>query len=224
MLVASSKIIIDDKEFDATTFNILDKADDNLYDKPAWTLEAEVISKIIDLDIGKWIAEGVSPKFIIKDTFVKADTILLLPGGIGKERKWPHENFRELIKQLTNKGKAIDVVLGPAEAGVVPFYKAISGLNVFDNLSLLQLSKKILLSKYIITQDCGLMHLACTLGKPVLAIFGPTNENCWFTYNGEDQKVIRKGKMIKSGFVKNVDWTDWPTVEEVIKEIPKQYL
>ena len=62
------------------------------------------------------------------------------------------------------------------------------------------------------------------IGKPVLAIFGPTNENCWFTYNGEDQKVIRKGKMIKSGFVKNVDWTDWPTVEEVIKEIPKQYL
>lgn len=68
------------------------------------------------------------------------------------------------------------------------------------------------------------MHLACALSKPVLAIFDPTNENCWFTYYKKHQKVIRKGKMIKSGFIKDITCTDWSTVKEVSEEIPKEFM
>jgi ADP-heptose:LPS heptosyltransferase len=220
-----SKIIIDNKEFHTVLFNISDTGNDNLYDKPAWSLEAEVIAKIVGVDINKWIDDNMFPRLRYKNKQYNNNTILLLPGGIGAKRKWPNEYFKELIEYLLYKGNDVDLVLGPEEIEVIPFYKNISGLTVFDNLSLVQLSKKIISSNYIITQDCGPMHLACALGKPVLAIFGPTNENCWFTYNSKHQKVIRKGKMIRSGVIKNLEsWKDWPTVKEVISAIPNIYI
>ena len=219
-----SKIVIDKKEFDTLFFDVSGRGGDESYDKPAWSLEAEIIAKIVGEDINKWINENIYPKFNIKENFVEIKSILFLPGGIGNKRKWPNEYFKELIKYFIDKGNNVNLILGPAEMKVIPFYKDISGLTVYDNLSLIQLSEKIMASNYIITQDCGPMHLACSLGKPVLAIFGPTNENCWFTYNGKDQEVIRKGKMIKSGFIKDITWIDWPTVAEVIKAIPAKFM
>ena len=218
-----SKIVIDNNESDALFFDVSGRGGDKFYDKPAWSLEAELISKIIGDD--KWIDDNMFPRLRYKNKQYNNNTILLLPGGTGAKRKWPNEYFKELIEYLLYKGNDVDLVLGPEEIEVIPFYKNISGLTVFDNLSLVQLSKKIISSNYIITQDCGPMHLACALGKPVLAIFGPTNENCWFTYNSKHQKVIRKGEMIRSGVIKNLEsWKDWPTVKEVISAIPTIYI
>jgi heptosyltransferase-1 len=105
--------------------------------------------------------------------------IVLLPGGRWDNKRWPVHNFIELAQRFGDIPETKLVVLG--NQGERPLGEAIAAaapgrcLNLAGSTSLDEMIEWIRLSRLIITNDTGPMHVAAALRRPVLAIFGPTN-------------------------------------------------
>jgi len=98
------------------------------------------------------------------------------PGG-EPSRRWPRENFVELIKRLKNRGDFNFVVTGDKrERGLAKFLVAKSKIRVINlagRLSISQLAALIERCCLYITNDTGPMHIAASLNVSTVAIFGP---------------------------------------------------
>jgi heptosyltransferase-1 len=121
--------------------------------------------------------------------------IILLPGGRWDNKRWPVQNFVELAQRLAGIPHTKLAVLGSQSER--PLGETIAAaapglcLNLAGATSLDEMIEWIRLSRLIITNDTGPMHVAAALRRPVLAIFGPTNpsntgpygqlENCFQT-------------------------------------------
>jgi lipopolysaccharide heptosyltransferase II len=121
------------------------------------------------------VAAGVIEKW-------QADTarwLILQPGARWVNKRWPIESFAELARQLAVEstelrfailgGKA-DIPLGEIIARAAPD----RCLDLTGKTSLLEMVEWIRLSELMVTNDTGPMHVAAALGKPVIALFGPT--------------------------------------------------
>jgi ADP-heptose:LPS heptosyltransferase len=71
------------------------------------------------------------------------------------------------------------MVGGPAESRSYPeFYSALAGSNIINltgRTTLPQLLKILSFSRLLVSGDSGPMHLAAALGRPTVALFGPTS-------------------------------------------------
>ena len=106
--------------------------------------------------------------------------LVLQPGARWDNKRWPVENFAELVRRLTGDfpefhfaimGGKQDQALGESLARVEP-------KRCFDltgKTSLPEMVEWIRLSELMVTNDTGPMHVAAALGKPVVALFGPTD-------------------------------------------------
>jgi ADP-heptose:LPS heptosyltransferase len=91
-------------------------------------------------------------------------------------------------------------------------------VHIKQGLSLLELGSYFLDFELIISNDCGPMHIAAALGCPLIAVFGPTDENKWFPYRGVRQLSFRLGKAPPSGrdlLVPGQYWPYWPLPESI---------
>lgn len=105
--------------------------------------------------------------------------IALQPGARWANKQWPAASFAELASQLAAQyrdvrfvilGSAEDRSLGQAIASVV----LDRCLNLAGQTSLPELVEWLRLCELMVTNDTGPMHMAVALGKPVVALFGPT--------------------------------------------------
>ncbi len=105
--------------------------------------------------------------------------IVLLPGGRWPTKRWPVANFAELIKGLSAEhpelhfailGDGNDAQLGAALADVTPA----RCVDLTGKTTLPELVELIRLSTLVVSNDTGPMHIAAALGKPIVALFGPT--------------------------------------------------
>lgn len=105
--------------------------------------------------------------------------VVLQPGARWPNKRWPAEHFAELVRRLVADdpslrlailGGRADAGLGDAIARAAPSHC----LNLTGRTSLPEMIEWIRLSALVITNDSGPMHVAATLGKPLLALFGPT--------------------------------------------------
>jgi lipopolysaccharide heptosyltransferase II len=105
--------------------------------------------------------------------------ILLQPGARWLNKRWSAENFAELAR-LTAKTfpTARLAILG--DAGDKPMGEIISRaapercLNLCGEISLPEMVEWLRLCDLMVTNDTGPMHAAAALGKPLVALFGPT--------------------------------------------------
>ena len=106
--------------------------------------------------------------------------IALLPGARWMNKRWPISNFVNLARQLlclapdlklAILGGAGDHDLGAAIGGVDPS----RCLDLTGRTSLPEMVEWIRLCALVVTNDTGPMHVAAALGRPVVALFGPTN-------------------------------------------------
>ena len=106
--------------------------------------------------------------------------VALLPGARWDNKRWPLEYFQEVARRLPGQtddlkfvilGGKDDRALGAAIAAANPERcQDLTGLT-----SLPELIEWLRLCELVITNDSGPMHLAAALGKPVIALFGPTD-------------------------------------------------
>ncbi len=105
--------------------------------------------------------------------------ILLQPGARWKNKRWPAKYFAELVRALAQKFPAARfAVLGGKDDA--PLGEMISQaapgrtLNLCGATSLPEMIEIVRLGDLLVTNDTGPMHASAALGKPLVALFGPT--------------------------------------------------
>jgi len=105
--------------------------------------------------------------------------LILQPGARWLNKRWPIESFAELARQVVARFSPVHVaVLGGAED--IPLGAAIARaagercLDLTGQLSLPEMVEWIRICRLMVTNDTGPMHVAAAIGRPVIALFGPT--------------------------------------------------
>lgn len=116
---------------------------------------------------------------------LKGETNLIgfCPGSRHYTKMWPNEYYIELGKKIIGNG--FDIVLFGGKDDKIICQEISSELSKCINLSndndILQTAADIEMCKAIICNDSGLMHAACAVKVPVIAIFGSTVKEFGFT-------------------------------------------
>jgi len=124
----------------------------------------------------KWPAAlGFNPQSAIRNP----QLIALQPGARWPNKRWPAENFAELVRLTTKSFPAARfAILG--DAGDRPLGAIILRaapercLNLCGATSLPEMIEWLRLCDLMVTNDTGPMHVAAALGKPLVSLFGPT--------------------------------------------------
>jgi lipopolysaccharide heptosyltransferase II len=121
------------------------------------------------------LAESVRRKWPVG----QAPWIAIQPGARWFNKRWPAESYAELVRLLAAADPALQfVILGGEEdrglGGVITRLNTTRCLDLTGKISLPEMVEWIRLSKLMVTNDTGPMHIAAALGKPVVALFGPT--------------------------------------------------
>jgi len=109
----------------------------------------------------------------------KAHWIVIQPGARWPNKRWPVDNFAWLVRLLAEQfADARFAILGGEDDE--PLGEIISRaapercLNLCGQTSLPEMVEWLRLCELMITNDTGPMHVAAALGKPLVALFGPT--------------------------------------------------
>jgi heptosyltransferase-1 len=121
--------------------------------------------------------------------------ILLQPGARWENKRWPAKSFAELVRMLAGTfPKDRFVILGNGDDK--PLGEIISRaapercLNLCSKTSLPEMIEWVRLCDLMVTNDTGPMHVAAALGKPLVALFGPTEPRRTGPY-GQLENVLR---------------------------------
>jgi lipopolysaccharide heptosyltransferase II len=105
--------------------------------------------------------------------------IALLPGARWDNKRWPIANFVELVRRLRASKDLQFAVLGGDEDRTLGEAIAADNpgrcLNLTGQTSLWEMIEWLRRGRLIIANDTGPVHVAAALGKPLIALYGPTN-------------------------------------------------
>jgi lipopolysaccharide heptosyltransferase I len=117
---------------------------------------------------------------------------VLTPGTVWETKHWRAEGFADVARHLLRGGRAVvlagagkDAAACQAVAKLCP-----QAVNVCDRTHVSELAALIARADICVTNDSGPMHLAAALGRPLVSIFGPTDE-IWIGPYARPRAVIR---------------------------------
>jgi len=121
------------------------------------------------------------------------DLVVLNPGGGWASKLWPAERFGQLARELRELGLASLVSFGPGEEALADRVVAASdgaASRSFPTtlLDYVELARR---ARLVVAADTGPLHLACAVGTPVVALFGPTDPARNGPFSREDVVVRR---------------------------------
>jgi ADP-heptose:LPS heptosyltransferase len=122
-------------------------------------------------------AETFAERFLQEHNPAGARLVALNPGGGWMSKKWRPAQFAALGRMVSAAdGTRLLVVWGPGEeAEAAEVVEAIGGAAILaPRTTLKQLASLLKRSSVLVTNDSGPMHIAASLGVPVVAVFGPT--------------------------------------------------
>ena len=107
----------------------------------------------------------------------------MCPGSRHFTKKWPTEYFIELGNYLTKEGFKVALFGGKDDrelcrqiSDVIP-----ESVDLSNNNDLLQTANEMKNCKFIVCNDSGLLHLACSINVPVIMLMGSTVKEFGFT-------------------------------------------
>jgi heptosyltransferase I len=106
--------------------------------------------------------------------------IAIHSGARWPTKRWPMENYAQLMTQLAASNSHLRFLILGSSNGDSTGSRLIQAapercLDLTGKTSLLELIEWLRLSRLLITNDTGPMHIAAALNKPVVALFGPTD-------------------------------------------------
>jgi len=153
--------------------------------------------------------------------------IALLPGAeYGPSKQWPIAYFKKLAVELVNRGYQV-WVLG-SNKDVQSGDQIVSAecqqhFNICGKTSLVDVVDLLSLVKYAITNDSGLMHVACATNTKVLSIYGSSSP-LYTPPLHEDAVVLYKNLQCSPCFERrcrfgHTNCLNEITIEDVIKHV-----
>ena len=104
----------------------------------------------------------------------------LLHAGSGSPRKnWPADNFAEIARRLIEQRWQVRLLQGPADRESVSDVARTTGLPVEGPADLMELAALLATAALYVGNDSGVTHLSARLGRPTVAVFGPTDPEEW---------------------------------------------
>lgn len=121
------------------------------------------------------------------------DCGLVFPGSMWKTKMYPAEYYIQIIKQLPFDF----IIMGTEDENEVctKIANTTNSKNLAGKLSLRETGAMIDLSKLVITNDSGPMHMSSGAGKPTIAFFGSTTPELGFSPNPENSLVIEDNNL-----------------------------
>lgn len=125
----------------------------------------------------KW--SGIFPHHASSVRHSTSQWIALQPGARWSNKRWPAEHFAELVRLLAPRFPGTRfVILGGRDEHLLGeiISQATPGccLNLCGLTSLPEMIEWLRRCDLLVTNDTGPMHAAAALGKPLVALFGPT--------------------------------------------------
>jgi len=118
---------------------------------------------------------------LLKDAKVsEQDPLIVVAAGARSEiKRWPKEQFVELIRRLTGEFKAKVVLIGDNDDALGNGYIAghTEAADFTGKTTLFQAGVLLKRARLLITNDSANLHLASYLDVPVVAVFGPTDQD-----------------------------------------------
>lgn len=120
--------------------------------------------------------------------------ILFHPGGGWSSKLWPPELYGELASRLARRRIPTLVGWGPGEEELAQRVVVASGGTAIASFpaSLLELAALAQRARAIVAADTGPLHLACAVGTPAVALFGPTDPARNGPWNPADVVLARR--------------------------------
>jgi len=125
------------------------------------------------------------------------NVIGLCPGARHFTKRWQKENFIQLGKMLIEKGFSVALFGGESDRELCEeISKEIPGsVNLSTEDDILQLAKDMQQCKAVVCNDSGLMHAACAVKIPVVAIYGSTVREFGFTPYGCKNIILENNSL-----------------------------
>lgn len=125
------------------------------------------------------------------------NVIGLCPGARHFTKRWQKENFIQLGKMLIEKGFSVALFGGKSDRELCEeISKEIPGsIDLSTDDDILQLAKDMQQCKAIVCNDSGLMHAACAVKIPVVAIYGSTVREFGFTPYGCKNIILENNSL-----------------------------
>jgi heptosyltransferase-1 len=119
--------------------------------------------------------------------------VVLNPGGGWVSKLWPADRFGALARALRDCGLGVIVTWGPGEERLAERVVAASAgaaQRCFPTslLDYVELARR---ACVVVAADTGPLHLACAVGTPVVALFGPTDPARNGPFSAQDIVVRR---------------------------------
>lgn len=196
MLLCNCKNRIGFKNYLNTNINVKGLLLTKAVDKPTvlhrYHMNRLLVEKGLDVNIGNLFFPTYKPIFETLPNKTEQTSILIHIGARWEYRQWKVENWIELIKKLSLESNLeISITSGTTEIGMLD--------NILEHTSITgeasdykQLANKIKSTDLLICLDSGPMHLAQTLGIPVLALFGPGDFDLWQPIGQKDKTCFHK--------------------------------
>ena len=111
--------------------------------------------------------------------------VALSPGAVGAGKAWPARHYCELARVLAKDGTSIWVLGGPNETPIAKEIVTAGGSRARDLTAtdLRNATLALATADVSVTNDSGLMHVSAAIGRPTIAIFGPTSPWHWKPLN-----------------------------------------
>jgi ADP-heptose:LPS heptosyltransferase len=125
-------------------------------------------------------------------------TILLNPAGAWSSRNWPIDRYVELANLFADSGHIQLLLLGTENLRIrVEPLLELKGISVIDMIGKTTLFEAFSLLPFLdlmISEDSGLMHMACANGVPVVALFGSSRDD-WSAPVGPKSVCLHSGDL-----------------------------
>jgi len=117
------------------------------------------------------------------------DSILIIPGSQWFTKMYPAEYYIKLIRMFSNRN--IFILGSESEKELCTMISSKTGAtSLTGTFNLKQLTSAISLSKAVLTNDSGPMHISAGLGIPTVSFFGSTTRGLGFMPGHKNSIVI----------------------------------